>query len=251
MRNTVESGEEMRFENEEIHFKNALTIEGSAIYENCKIFCYEDGSTAAIELAEDGELTFRECEITFCGANGDDEYFISIDDGSLKMEHCKLYNLYRFVQGNYSELYVSDCEFLNSVQYVFATDTDETAQIENCRFLSREMPDFVGEKENIEQEASNPFSSARRFGLFTGGVCGVIAGAALRHTSDYSPLLEGAFEMDDCTFEFDADMKRYAIEYLSDVSCTVSDCTFVNDRAVPAHYLDGNDITCMHCGFEV
>ena len=59
MRHIVESGEEMRFENEEIHFKNSLTIEGSVVYENCKIFCYEDGCEASIELAEDGQLTFR------------------------------------------------------------------------------------------------------------------------------------------------------------------------------------------------
>ena len=89
MRNIVESGEEMRFENEEIHFKNSLTIEGSVVYENCKIFCYEDGCEASIDLEGEGELTFRGCEIVFCGAKGDNEYFIDNDDGTLELADCR------------------------------------------------------------------------------------------------------------------------------------------------------------------
>ena len=233
MRNIVESGEEMRFENEEIHFKNSLTIEGSVVYENCKIFCYEDGCEASIELAEDGELTFRGCEIVFCGAKGLDEdedknedevnYFIHCNAagtavGGLYIENCKFHNLYRFAFCDFfSRLSVSDSEFLNCIKDVFYTNTRlqcDIRLIRDCKFLCREFPDFAN------ADASGA-------------------------------LVSGDIPVSNCTFEFAPDMDRHAIEYSLSVeqNPTISGCFFVNDHAVPADYLAGNDTTCMHCGF--
>ena len=136
MRNIVESGEEMRFENEEIHFKTSLTIEGSVVYENCKIFCYEDGCEASIDLEGEGELTFRGCEIVFCGAKGDNEYFIDNVDGTLEMEDCKVRNANYFATGSESaKLDVSGCEFLNGVQNLFVSEnSDDESHISDCKF---------------------------------------------------------------------------------------------------------------------
>ena len=237
MRNIIESGEEMRFENEEIHFKNSLTIEGSVVYENCKIFCYEDGCEASIALEEDGELTFRGCEIVFCGAKelydevdededkdeGENEdevnYFIHCDgNGGLYIENCKFHNLYRFAFcGLYSQLSVSDSEFLNCIEDVFCADTAydlDRRSVRDCKFLCRELPDFV-------------------------------------KTNAFGALLSDSISISNCTFEFAPGMDRHAIEHPLNAHHTpiISGCFFVNDHAVPADYLAGNDTTCMHCGF--
>lgn len=243
MRNIVESGEEMRFENEEIHFKTSLTIEGSVVYENCKIFCYEDGCEASIDLEGEGELTFRGCEVVFCGAKGlydeadedddedddddDDEdededevnYFIHCDGNrGLYIENCKFYNLYRFAFCEaLAGLHVSDSEFLNCIEDVFCTNTEfylDYRIVQDCKFLCRELPDFV-------------------------------------KTNAFGALLSAGIPVSNCTFEFAPGMDRHAIEYPSDArhDPTISGCFFVNDHAVPADYLAGNDTTCMHCGF--
>lgn len=44
MRNTIEAGEEMLYSDKEIHFDESLTIEGRAVFENCKIYCCENGN---------------------------------------------------------------------------------------------------------------------------------------------------------------------------------------------------------------
>ena len=67
MRNTIESGEEMYFADKEIHFDNGLSIEGKAVYENCRIYCNETKSSGGIEIEEDGELEFINCELICCG----------------------------------------------------------------------------------------------------------------------------------------------------------------------------------------
>ena len=229
MRNIVESGEEMRFENEEIHFKNSLTIEGSVVYENCKIFCYEDGCEASIELAEDGQLTFRGCEVVFCGAKEDDEYFIN-SDGSLEMEDCKVLNANYFATGSESaKLDVRGCEFLNGVQNLFVTENaGDESHISDCKFLSTEIPEFID---------MNPVEI---LGKFSAKRCG--------------PLLsdsrgDGVLAIADCTVEFDADMKRYAT-WCEPEDSSIEDCTFVNDNGVDAARLSGYT-TCLHCKFEV
>ena len=229
MRNIVESGEEMRFENEEIHFKKSLTIEGSVVYENCKIFCYEDGCEASIELEGEGELTFRGCEVVFCGAKEDDEYFIN-SDGSLEMEDCKVLNANYFATGSESaKLDVSGCEFLNGVQNLFVSEnSDDESHISDCKFLSTAIPDFID------------MSPVEIFGKSI--------------AKSFSPLLfdsdgDGVLAIANCTFEFDADMNRYATCCGSEDS-SVADCTFVNDNGVPAARLSGYT-TCLHCKFEV
>lgn len=67
MRNTIEAGEEMLYSDKEIHFDESLTIEGRAVFENCKIYCCENGNGSSMEIEEDGELEFINCEIIFCG----------------------------------------------------------------------------------------------------------------------------------------------------------------------------------------
>ncbi len=220
MRNIVESGEEMRFENEEIHFKNSLTIEGSVVYENCKIFCYEDGCEASIELAEDGQLTFRGCEVVFCGAKEDDEYFIN-SDGSLEMEDCKVLNANYFAWISESaKLDVGGCDFLNGVQNLFVTENlSEDSSICGCKFLSTALPDFIDTDDDTR----------------------------------FDPLLsdsdgDGGLAITDCTFEFDADTKRYATNCCPKHSI-IEDCTFVNDDGVNAACLWGYT-TCLHCKFD-
>ena len=229
MRNIVESGEEMRFENEEIHFKTSLTIEGSVVYENCKIFCYEDGCEASIELEGEGELTFRGCEIVFCGAKGDNEYFIDNVDGTLEMEDCKVRNANYFATGSESaKLDVSGCEFLNGVQNLFVSEnSDDESHISDCKFLSTAIPDFID------------MSPVGILGKFI--------------AKSFSPLLfdsdgDGVLAIANCTFEFDADMNRYATCCESEDS-DIADCTFVNDNGVPAARLSGYT-TCLHCKFD-
>ena len=66
MRNTIEAGEEMLYSDKEIHFDESLTIEGRAVFENCKIYCCENGNGSSMEIKEDGKLEFINCEIIFC-----------------------------------------------------------------------------------------------------------------------------------------------------------------------------------------
>lgn len=221
MRNIVESGEEMRFENEEIHFKNFLSIEGSVVYENCKIFCYEDGCEASIELEGEGELTFRGCEIVFCGAKGDYKYFISNVDGTLEMEDCKVLNANYFAWNSKSaKLDVSGCDFLNGVQNLFVSENaNDESHISDCKFLSTALPDFIDTDDDTR----------------------------------FDPLLsdsdgDGGLAITDCTFEFDADTKRYATNCCPKHSI-IEDCTFVNDDGVNAACLWGYT-TCLHCKFD-
>lgn len=224
MRNIVESGEEMRFENEEIHFKTSLTIEGSVVYENCKIFCYEDGCEASIELEEDGQLTFRGCEVVFCGAKCDNEYFIDNDDGTLEMEDCKVLNANYFAKGSESaKLDVSGCEFLNGVQNLFVSENaNDESHISDCKFLSTALPDFIDMDDNT------------RFGPLLDDSNGFFSG-------------NGVLTVTNCTFEFDADMNRRGARCCSPDS-SIADCTFVNDNCVPAARLSGYT-TCLHCQF--
>lgn len=230
MRNIVESGEEMRFENEEIHFKTSLTIEGSVVYENCKIFCYEDGCEASIELEGYGKLTFRGCEIVFCGAKGDNEYFIDSDDDNinwtLEMEDCKVLNANYFAKSShFSELNVGGCEFLNGVQYLFVTKSrhENGSHIFDCKFLSTALPDFIDMDDNT------------RFGPLLDDSDGFFSGI-------------GLLTVTNCTFEFDADMNRRGARCYSPDS-SIEDCTFVNDNGVPAARLSGYT-TCLHCKFD-
>ena len=60
---------------------------------------------------------------------------------------------------------------------------------------------------------------------------------------------DGVLAIANCTFEFDADMNRYATCCESEDS-DIADCTFVNDNGVPAARLSGYT-TCLHCQFSL
>ena len=227
MRNTIEADEEMLYSDKEIHFDESLTIEGRAVFENCKIYCCENGNGSSMEIEEDGELEFINCEIIFCGVGVSKRKnyefcFITSDNGSMKIKDCKLYNLYHFADGSYQELEVTNSEFTNCMSEIFETDTDYDGTISNCRFISREVPEFI---KNHDDEADEYEEVKFYFN---------------------NALIMGYFNISDCTFEFGVDMGLYALE-LEDIS-SVSNCTFVNDERVPAELLQ-DYTTCIHCKF--
>ena len=44
MRNTIEADEVMLFSDKEIHLDESHTIVGRAVFENCKIYCCQNGN---------------------------------------------------------------------------------------------------------------------------------------------------------------------------------------------------------------
>lgn len=231
MRNTIEADEEMLYSDKEIHFDESLTIEGRAVFENCKIYCWENGNESSMEIEEDGELEFINCEIIFCdvGASKRKNYgfcFITSDNGSMKINDCKLYNLYHFAEGSYQELEVTNSEFTNCMAEIFDTDTDYDGTISECRFISR------NDNDDEEEACTNKKAAVKKT------VVKKAAGKII------DPLIRGYFNISDCTFEFGANTDLYALE-LEDIS-SVSNCTFVNDEQVPAELLQ-DYTTCIHC----
>lgn len=159
MRNTIEAGEEMLYSDKEIHFDESLTIEGRAVFENCKIYCCENGNGSSMEIEEDGELEFINCEIIFCGIGVSKRKnyefcFISSNNGSMKIKDCKLYNLYHFADGSYQELEVTNSEFTNCMSEIFDTDTDYDGTI--SKYI-RNVKDYASS--NDVDTALDPFST--------------------------------------------------------------------------------------------
>ena len=233
MRNTIEADEEMLYSDKEIHFDESLTIEGRAVFENCKIYCWENGNESSMEIEEDGELEFINCEIIFCGVGVSKRKnyefcFITSDNGSMKIKDCKLYNLYHFADGSYQELEVTNSEFTNCMTEVFDTDTDYDGTISECRFISR------NDNDDKEEACTNKKVAVKKAAVKKAAGKGMY------------PLIRGYFDISDCTFEFGVDMDLYALE-LEDIS-SVSNCTFVNDERVPAELLQ-DYTTCIHCKF--
>lgn len=226
MKNTIESGEEMYFADKEIHFDNGLSIEGKAVYENCRIYCNEAESSGGIEIEEDGELEFINCELICCGRVPDKKnyvfYFAKSDNGSLTMRNCKIQNFFHFATGCFQKLEVSYSEFNDCAGGLFDADTDEKGTITNCKFNCRKLPDFVGEY--YEEEATGIFDRYER------------------------ALIKGWLDISACTFDFAKDIGLTALE-LEDIS-DVTDCTFVNDIAVPAALCSGLT-TCTQCKFDI
>lgn len=220
MRNIIESGEEMYFADKEIHFDNGLSIEGKAVYENCRIYCNETQSSGGIEIEKDGELEFINCELICCGRVPDKRsyifYFVKSDNGSMTMKNCKIHNFFHFATGCFQQLEVSDSEFNDCAGGLFDTDTDEKGTISNCKFNCRKLPDFVGE---YYEEGS---SRSER------------------------TLIKGLFDLSACTFDLAKDIGLTALD-LENIS-DVKDCTFVNDAAVPAGLCSGAT-TCIQCQF--
>lgn len=222
MRDTIESGEEMYFADKEIHFGNALSVEGKAVYKNCRIFCNETESSGGIEIEERGELEFIDCELICCGVVPDKRncvfHFVESDNGSLTMKNCKVQNFLNFATGCFQQLEVSDSEFNDCAGGLFDADTDERGTITNCKFNCSKLPDFISE---YYEEGS---SRSER------------------------TLIEGWFDLSTCTFDFAKDIGLTALS-LEDIS-DVKDCTFVNDDAVPAELCSGLT-TCIQCRFDV
>lgn len=224
MKNTIESGEEMYCADKEIHFDNGLSVEGKAVYENCHIFCNETDSSGGIEIEENGELEFINCELICCGKvsvkNNRVFCFVKIDNGSLTIKNCKIQNFLNFAAGCFQHLEVSDSEFNDCAGGLFDADTDEKGTITNCKFICRMLPDFIDKY--YENEASRIFNRYER------------------------TLIRGWFDISACTFDFAKDISLTALD-LEDIS-DVKDCTFVNDVAVPAELCSGLT-TCIQCQF--
>lgn len=233
MKNTIESGEEMLYSDKEIHFTESLAVEGRAIFENCKIYCCENGNSSNIEIEEDGEVQFNNCEIIFCGVGAAKKknyefWFINSDNGSMTIKDCKLYNLHNFSMGSYKDLEVTGSEFINCMSGIFDADTDNQGIIKDCRFLSRKLPDFVKDEDEEAEEEEEAYPDKK------------VVGKRL------DPLIEGYFEISDCTFEFGTNIALYALD-IDDIS-SVSNCTFINDESVPVERLE-DYTTCIHCKF--
>ena len=251
MRNTIEADEEMLYSDKEIHFDESLTIEGRAVFENCKIYCCENGNGSNIEIEEDGEVQFINCEITFCGIGvskkkNHEFWFINSDNGSMTIKDCKLYYLHNFATGSFNELEVSGSEFINCMSGIFSTDTDNLGIVKDCRFLSRKLPDFLkaedeDEDEDVDENDEDEYEDEDEDEdeeIYSNK-------ALLKKVS--GPLIEGYYEISDCTFEFGTKVNIYALEI--DNTSSASNCTFINDESVPVERLE-DYTTCIHCRFN-
>lgn len=222
MRNTIESGEEMYFADKEIHFDNDLSIEGKVVYENCRIFCNETESSGGIGIEENGELELINCDLICCGKVPDKNNcifcFVKSDNGSLTMRNCKIQNFLHFAAGCFQQLEISDSDFNDCAGGLFDADTDEKGTITNCKFNCRKLPEFISE---YYEEGSSKYERT---------------------------LIKGWFDISSCTFDFAKDIGLTALD-LEDTS-DVTDCTFVNDVAVPAALCSGLT-NCTQCKFDI
>lgn len=221
---TVEEGCEQKYINEEIHFQDALIVEGKAIFENCRIFCNEAENSKNIMINSSGKLIFNNCQIICCGIN--ESFFVESNIGSLEIYECHILNFYNFVGGTFHKLEVNNCEFNDCVGNIidatfgrgilFAVAFMASLskfKIYNCRFICKNVPQYLKNQEiSIEK-----------------------------------PLLKGSFEITRSSFEVGYfPLKLFKLRENSELK----KCKFVNVNDVPADLCYGMT-TCIDCQFEI
>jgi len=221
---TIEKGSEKRYINEEIHFQDALVIEGKVIFENCRIFCNEADNSNNIMINSSGELVFNNCQIICCGFNK--SFFVESDIGSLEINECRILCFYNFVGGTFSKMEANNCEFKDCAGNLINTAFGRGIlfavsfmaslskfRIFNCRFICKKVPQYIKDQEiNMEE-----------------------------------PLLKGCFEITRSSFEVGCfPLKLFKLRENSELK----NCKFVNVNDVPADLCYGMT-TCIDCQFDI
>ena len=223
MRTTIETGEEQVFRDREIHFGDSIYANGRLIYENCRIFCCENGSGAGITLGEDGEAEFRNCELICCGtadsAQGTRLYFfVNGDNGTLKLTDCRIRDFRHLAGGIFGDLEITGCEFTDCSCRLLDTDTDCKGSITDCRFSCTKLPGFVRE-------------------FLDGGA----------NYLGETTLIKGWFDIEGSSFDMADDLGLHCFD-LDDAS-SITDCEFRNICDLPAALCNG-PVTCYRCQLD-
>lgn len=258
---TIEKGSEQRYINEEIHFQDALIVEGKAIFENCRIFCNEVINGNNITVKNNGILQFNNCQITSCGINKPEhEYACACAISRFQQKKCQeinsfssqmvdIYNQCFFIMGMGGSLIVDECIIKNF--YHFAGGIFHTVETNDCEYKNCLGGLFdIGLSSN--PMALNQFMYNHKSLLFKITNCRFLCKQAPSYFSKQEEeglgiLLQGNFTISNTSFELGMlPLKLFNLDGNSELK----NCKFINVNDVPADLCYGMT-TCIDCQFEI